>query len=44
MIPKSYTEDDLMPMFSAFGEIEELTILKDPEGQSKGRKAKIIGE
>jgi CUG-BP- and ETR3-like factor len=36
MIPKSYDEDDLTPMFTPFGTIEELNILKSADGKSKG--------
>lgn len=36
MIPRSATNEDLLPIFEPFGEIEELTILKEQEGQSKG--------
>lgn len=36
MISKKATEDDLRMMFSPFGAIEELTILRDSDGKSKG--------
>ena len=36
MISKKATEDDLRMMFSPFGTIEELTILRDSEGKSRG--------
>ncbi|XP_078359721.1 CUGBP Elav-like family member 3-A isoform X1 [Oculina patagonica] len=36
MISKKATEDDLRMMFSPFGTIEELTILKDSDGKSRG--------
>ena len=36
MISKKATEDDLRMMFSPFGSIEELTILRDSDGKSKG--------
>ncbi|XP_068715466.1 CUGBP Elav-like family member 3-A isoform X3 [Montipora foliosa] len=36
MISKKATEDDLRIMFSPFGAIEELTILRDSDGKSKG--------
>lgn len=36
MISKKATEDDLRMMFSPFGTIEELTILRDSDGKSKG--------
>lgn len=37
MIPKTATVEELLPIFGPFGEIEELSILKGPEGQSKGK-------
>ena len=36
MISRKATEDDLRMMFSPFGAIEELTILRDSDGKSKG--------
>ncbi|XP_073238348.1 CUGBP Elav-like family member 3-A isoform X2 [Porites lutea] len=36
MISKKATEDDLRMMFSPYGTIEELTILRDSDGKSKG--------
>ena len=36
MISKKATEDDLRIMFSPFGKIEEATVLKNPDGSSKG--------
>eukprot|EP00026_Physarum_polycephalum_P002042 Phypoly_transcript_02046.p1 GENE.Phypoly_transcript_02046~~Phypoly_transcript_02046.p1 ORF type:complete len:451 (+),score=61.22 Phypoly_transcript_02046:107-1354(+) len=36
MIPKALTTEELMPVFTPFGEIEELSILKDDHGRSKG--------
>lgn len=36
MIPKTFTNEELMPVFTPFGAIEELSILRGPEGQSKG--------
>lgn len=36
MISKKATEDDLRIMFSPFGAIDELTILRDSDGKSKG--------
>ena len=40
MIPHSYKEEDIKPMFEKYGTIEELNILKKPDGNSKGR---VIG-
>lgn len=36
MISKQATEDDVVSMFSPFGEVEEQSILKDSSGTSKG--------
>lgn len=36
MISKKATEEDLRIMFSPFGTIEELTILRDSDGKSRG--------
>lgn len=36
MISKQATEEDLNGMFAPFGEIEEQSILKDSDGNSKG--------
>ncbi|XP_020601899.1 CUGBP Elav-like family member 1 isoform X2 [Orbicella faveolata] len=36
MISKKATEEDLRIMFSPYGSIEELTILRDSDGKSKG--------
>lgn len=35
-LPYSRTEADLEPVFSQFGPVEDVTILKGPNGQSKG--------
>ena len=36
MLSKKLNEDDLRVMFSPYGSIEELTILRNPDGGSKG--------
>ena len=36
MIPKTATVEELLPIFTKYGEIEELSILKGPDGLSKG--------
>lgn len=36
MISKQATEEDIQGMFNGFGEIEELSILKGSDGDSKG--------
>lgn len=36
MLPRTSTEEELMPMFLPFGEIIEFTILKGPDRTSKG--------
>ena len=37
MISKQATDADMREMFSRFGEIDELSILKDTVGNSKGK-------
>lgn len=36
MISRDLTDDELKDMFSSFGSIESITILRDPQGKSKG--------
>ena len=36
MLSKKYNENDVRLMFAAFGNIEECTVLRDPNGMSKG--------
>jgi CUG-BP- and ETR3-like factor len=36
MVPKTFVEDDLRPIFSPFGEIKDMNVLRGPDGQSKG--------
>lgn len=37
MLAKKYNENDVRLMFSAYGNIEECTVLRDASGQSKGQ-------
>ena len=36
MLSKHCTEDDVRVMFEPYGAVEEVTVLRDKEGQSKG--------
>lgn len=37
MLNKQQTEDDIRHLFTPFGQVEELTILRDQNGNSKGK-------
>ena len=42
MVSKATSEDDLRVMFSPFGTIEEVTVLKNQEGCSKGESCVCV--
>lgn len=42
MLNKQQQEDDVRQLFRSYGAIEECTILRDQNGNSKGRFAHII--
>lgn len=41
MLNKQQTEDDIRHLFTPFGTVEELTILRDQNGNSKGKPHSI---
>ena len=41
MISKKCTESDIKMMFAPFGTIEDCTILRDQNGQSRGKCTKV---
>jgi len=36
MLCRDYTEDDVQQLFSTFGHVEDVSILRNAEGKSKG--------
>jgi RNA recognition motif-containing protein len=42
MLSKKCTENDVRVMFGPFGTIEECTVLRDTNGQSKGGLFRIV--
>ena len=42
MLNKQMNEDDVRRIFEPYGTIEECTILRGPNGESKGRKMNVF--
>ena len=42
MLPRNLTDEEMRPIFEAYGEIEELYIMRSHDGKSKGKRVKQI--
>ena len=42
MLSKKFNENDVKMMFAPFGNIEDCTVLRDQNGQSRGKSAMIV--